>query len=504
MKLVQYFHGKKEMNYFEKLKTNFLIIHLLIILPVLVLYAIQVIISKTDNFLIAFSSKTIIILFLLILLIIIKKYGIKIAGKVLIVGISVILIIPINILQENIPAIFKYTNGFYTVFLLLAYSTFFANRILLLINSFLITITSTHVYLFAITQTPDNTMILESGYFNHLFMVIFITIILFFMHKFSELAINRANNETKEKEQKNKKLIIANQKIKESEAKLKNQNIELEIKVEERTIKLKEQNEGLKVLNEELAEEIEERQVVENTLKDNKIELEKSNITKDKFISIIAHDLKNPFNAMLNFSKVLYENFDDYDTQDKKNSIHYIHQAHQNTYKLLENLLTWSQLQSGKFKFKTEQTKLNLLTEETINQLRLSAENKAINIINKVEKNIIANADKNMVSTIIRNLISNAIKFTPKGGEINIYSKVNGDKFVEITVEDNGKGMNADTLGKLFQIDQTISIKGTDGETGTGLGLVLCKEFIEKHEGTIRVESEIEKGSKFIFTLPIN
>ncbi len=276
------------------------------------------------------------------------------------------------------------------------------------------------------------------------------------------------------------------------------------MKVEERTIKLKEQNEGLLELTEELNEEIEERQVVESTLKDNKIELEKSNVTKDKFISIIAHDLKNPFNAMLNFSEILHENFENFDTHEKKKLINHIHQAHHSTYKLLENLLEWSKIQSGNFEFKPEQIKLNLLTEETMKQLRLSAENKAINMINKVEKNIMVNADKNMVSTIIRNLISNAIKFTPKGGEINIYSKVNGDKFVEITVEDNGKGMNADTLGKLFQIDQTISIKGTEGETGTGLGLILCKEFIEKHDGTIRVESEIEKGSKFIFTLPIN
>ncbi|RLD72743.1 MAG: hybrid sensor histidine kinase/response regulator, partial [Bacteroidetes bacterium] len=137
-----------------------------------------------------------------------------------------------------------------------------------------------------------------------------------------------------------------------------------------------------------------------------------------------------------------------------------------------------------------------------------TAKEKNISINQNISQNIFLYADKEMLSVIIRNLISNAIKFTHKGGEIKIYTKINRDKpadqFVEITVEDNGKGMNDDSLGKLFQIDQNISSKGTEGEKGTGLGLVLCKEFIEKHEGTIHVESEVEKGSKFIVTLPIN
>ena len=515
MNLIQYFYGNREMSYFEKLKTDFFIIHLFILIPILISFTILDFTNPTDNFIIAFSSKVIIFLFMLISLIIIKKSGIKIAGKLLVVGISAILIVPINILPENIPAIYKYTNGFYSVLLALVYSAFFANRTLLLINSFLITITSTHVYLFAITQTPDNTIILESGYFNHLFMVVFITVILFFMHKFSELAINKANNETKAKEQKNKELILANQKIKESEAKLKRKNNELEIKVQERTYKLKEQNEGLlelteelKVLNEELAEEIEERQAIESDLKDNQLALENSNNTKDKFFSIISHDLKSPFHTMLNFVKLLVNNFTSFDVPKQKKFLGILAKDMENTYSLIENLLLWARTQREIIDFHPKKQNLNLLAHETIELLIPSALEKTIVIINKTPKDINVNADRNMLLTILRNLISNAIKFSQKEGKIIIEAGIITDKdnksFAEISVSDNGVGMPPEKQDQLFKITKNISTKGTKGEQGTGLGLVLCKEFIEKHEGIIRVESEIEKGSKFIFTLPIN
>ena len=257
-----------------------------------------------------------------------------------------------------------------------------------------------------------------------------------------------------------------------------------------------------------IMEDITKQKEVEKILKHSEQQLKKTNATKDKFFSIIAHDLRSPFNTMLGFIQLLIQNVDKIDQTTQKQYLNIIEQSAKNTYDLLEDLLLWSNTQSGKIEF--EPVLINLFThfENAIEILLNTAKEKSIHINKNISKDIFLYADKEMLSVVVRNLITNAIKFTNKGGEINIYSKINraepADQFVEITVDDNGKGMNADTMRKLFKIDQTISTKGTDGETGTGLGLVLCKEFIEKHDGTIRVESEVEKGSKFIFTLPIN
>ena len=257
-----------------------------------------------------------------------------------------------------------------------------------------------------------------------------------------------------------------------------------------------------------IIEDISNQKEVEKTLKHSEQELKKTNDTKDKFFSIIAHDLRSPFSSMLGFIQLLIQRFDDIDQATQKQYLKIVEQSAKSTYNLLEDLLLWSKSQSGKIEFEPILINLHTHIENSIEPLINTANGKNIIIRQDISKNIFLYADKEMLSVIVRNLISNAIKFTPKGGEINVYGNINreqaADQFVEITVEDNGKGMNTETMEKLFQIDQTNSTKGTEGESGTGLGLVLCKEFIEKHNGTICVESEVEKGSKFIFTLPIN
>lgn len=235
-------------------------------------------------------------------------------------------------------------------------------------------------------------------------------------------------------------------------------------------------------------------------------ELKKSNETKDKFFSIIAHDLKSPFNAMLGFSNILNDNFDDYDKKEHREFFGIIHKSLNNMYRLLDNLLLWSRSQLGKFDFNPEKINLYLLTNESNELLNQLAENKSIQIINQIPKNIYVDADKDMLSTIIRNLLSNAIKFTPKEGEITITATLSITKknksFTTISIKDCGVGIDKKIQSKLFDISENTSTKGTEDETGTGLGLILCKEFVEKHSGEIWIESEVGKGTVINFTIP--
>jgi len=237
-------------------------------------------------------------------------------------------------------------------------------------------------------------------------------------------------------------------------------------------------------------------------------ELTKLNATKDKFFSIIAHDLKSPFNTMLGFSNLLVEKFDSYEIEKQKRFIGILNNDIHNTYKLLENLLMWSQSQNGTIDFKPEKENLYLLAVEIIDLLSQMAENKGITVTNKMSSNIFVNVDKYMLATIIRNLISNAIKFTPKGGTIEIGVDTSlgvslNQNSIQIYVKDSGIGIKPEKQDKIFSISENTSTKGTENETGTGLGLILCKEFVEKHEGEIWIESREGAGSKFIFTLPL-
>ena len=236
----------------------------------------------------------------------------------------------------------------------------------------------------------------------------------------------------------------------------------------------------------------------------------KLNSIKDQFFSIIAHDLKSSLNTMLGFSELLNYKFEKYDIEKRKHFFGMIHAGIQNTYKLLENLLLWSRSQHGSIKFSPEKLNLYLLSYEIIELFMQSFNNKDINIKNKIHERIFVNADKDMLSTTIKNLISNAIKFTPKGGNIEIgYVETrravetrHGVSLHEIYVKDNGIGISKKNQKKIFDIGKNISTKGTENESGTGLGLIICKEFVEKHKGRIWVESEIGKGSKFAFTIP--
>lgn len=230
-------------------------------------------------------------------------------------------------------------------------------------------------------------------------------------------------------------------------------------------------------------------------------QLIEANATKDKFFSIIAHDLKNPFNALIGLSRLLMNQFDRMDQESIKEMITLIHDSSNNTYQLLENLLDWSRMQTGKIKWQPTEIGLGAIAYENVCLLNPAAEKKEIRLLSEVHQDTTVYADPNMINMVIRNLLSNAVKFTPKGGEVKIYSQTKGDS-EEIVIADTGIGIHQDDISKLFRIDQHVSTPGTEKESGTGLGLILCKEFVEKNGGEIRVESEIGTGSCFYFSLP--
>ncbi len=239
----------------------------------------------------------------------------------------------------------------------------------------------------------------------------------------------------------------------------------------------------------------------EKQLLETKDQLTELNSIKDKFFSIIAHDLKSPFVGLLGYSQLLYDNYDSMDREEIKGMTDSIYNISKDTFILLENLLEWSRLQHNAVHFSPNELNLNAVLNDTFRLLTESAKKKEIEIINQIGESDKVFADTHMLKTIIRNLVSNAIKFSDLKSAITISSRTVKDK-VELSIIDNGIGMGEDKLAVLFDLGSQTSTKGTSGERGTGLGLQICKEFAEKNNGTISVSSEIGKGSKFVVTLP--
>ncbi len=274
----------------------------------------------------------------------------------------------------------------------------------------------------------------------------------------------------------NKKIKIQNQRIKENAVKLKKSNnklIESKARINKQKIKLE-------IANEKYI---------------------KANSSKDKFFDIIAHDLKSPFQSIMGFSSLLREAYDDIEDKKKKQYIKLIDSSAQHVNSLINNLLNWSRSQNERINLVKTKFDLNKLINEKINLFELTSLKKKINIISSVSEGTTVYGDMNMISLALRNIISNAIKFSYAGGKIEILSTTGSSK-TTIYIRDYGIGIPSETIKKLFNIDNSKRCIGTAGENGTGLGLIISKEYIEKNEGTINVMSSIGEGSTFCITLP--
>lgn len=253
--------------------------------------------------------------------------------------------------------------------------------------------------------------------------------------------------------------------------------------------------------------DITERKHAEMALKESEARLQELNATKDKFFSIISHDLRSPFNSILGFSNLLTQQIEEKDYEGIGKYAMIIQNSSERAMNLLTNLLEWSRSQMGKMEFTPEKIDISILINEVTALLNDAAQQKSITLYMEIQPNTDVFVDRLMVGTILRNLLSNAIKFTHPGGEIVISAQQKQDECL-VTVADNGIGIRKESLDKLFRIDVSYATLGTENEVGTGLGLILCKDFVDKHQGKIWVESDrgdqVQKsGSKFHFTIPL-
>ena len=241
----------------------------------------------------------------------------------------------------------------------------------------------------------------------------------------------------------------------------------------------------------------------EEELKQSTESLKKLNETKDRFISIVSHDLRTPFSSILGFTDLL-SNDESLSDEERKQYVKYIQESSKSMLALVNSLLDWTRLQTGRIKFEPQKIEAKLIVEKSINTISGTAFQKSIKILSTVGDEYSVFVDKNLILQVFNNLISNAIKFTDKGGVITISVKPSSSiRFIEFTVKDTGRGIKPENIEKLFNIDSKFTSEGTAGERGSGLGLSLVKEIVEKHGGKITVESEYGKGSEFSFTLPI-
>jgi signal transduction histidine kinase len=231
-------------------------------------------------------------------------------------------------------------------------------------------------------------------------------------------------------------------------------------------------------------------------------ELIKSSDEKEKFLSIISHDLRSPFHGLLGIAQIIEENYDKLEKHDLKEYFDLLNEGLLNQFKFLENILQWGKLRRGRIEFEPIVCELNSILESVVNTLKINADHKKIKIIKNFEISAKAYCDKDLIRELFHNLIANAIKFTNRGGSIQIEINNSMRDYTIVNIIDDGIGISEENISKLFKIDRMFTTNGTNHESGAGLGLLLCKEIVEKHKGEISVQSEKNKGAKFIVKLP--
>ena len=229
--------------------------------------------------------------------------------------------------------------------------------------------------------------------------------------------------------------------------------------------------------------------------------LEEALSVKTKFFSIFAHDLKNPFNGILGMTNLLVDYYENYSADDIKKYLNVINDSATRVYGLLTNLLDWAKSQTGMIEVKPTNFYISEPINEALSVNKYNIDQKNIKIVLQIDYEYSVMADKNMILTVFRNLIGNALKYTPQGGRITIAARLNGDNKIEVSISDNGVGIPSENMPRLFNVDQPLTTPGLENEKGSGLGLIICNEFIRRNGGQIMVSSEVGKGTTFTFTL---
>jgi signal transduction histidine kinase len=308
---------------------------------------------------------------------------------------------------------------------------------------------------------------------------------------------NLVKKRTQEVEEMNAELILQAEELNESNAVLE----ERQQFIEEQTEELNVKNEHLQEANEQLLTKTEMIMMQAEYLEETNSRLTVLNATKDKLFSIIAHDLKNPFSSILSFSEILLTKFRDLAEDKKLKFINAIFDSSHRIYDLLENLLQWARTQTGNIQYKPESFDLSEVIDPNYDLVKVILEEKEITFTKNINDNTIVFADRNMINTVIRNLLGNAIKYTEKGA-ISIDILIKGD-FAEVNVTDSGSGISEAKMASIFDIEQGKSTSGTRGEKGSGLGLLICKDFVLINKGEISVKSVVGQGTTFTFKLPL-
>lgn len=247
--------------------------------------------------------------------------------------------------------------------------------------------------------------------------------------------------------------------------------------------------------------DVSDRIKYENKIVSINEELKKTNASKDKFFSILAHDLKNPISSLIMFSELMTGEDEEISPEEMKEFLLLMKNLSKSTYELLENLLNWARVQTKNISLEITEFQLSDVVGRVIDLLKPTAGLKKISLVNDVNKNFVLTADENMITTVLRNLISNSIKFSTENKSIFVNADDNENEWI-ISVRDEGMGIEESLIDDLFKIDVHTSRQGTNHERGTGLGLVLCNEFIKLHKGSIEVKSKVNEGSEFIIHIP--
>lgn len=335
-------------------------------------------------------------------------------------------------------------------------------------------------------------------FLDFLFAFILVAIITYNVFVIYQKAFNKIDKHLAEAELAKSEVIILNEELEE---KVEQRNLELKLSLD----KIEDSNIELTTLNELMIVESSELRNTNYKLQISEERLNISNQTKDKFFSIIAHDLRNPFLVLINNSELLENYFHKMNDEEKLKIINQIKNASNSTYSLLQDLLQWSRSQMNNIEFEPKEYNLYEIVFKIENILKLQAFGKEITLANNIPNDTLIYCDYDMVSTIIRNLISNSIKFTERGGfiEIDLSKDIKSNSAnTNFYIKDNGIGMSEEIVKKLFKIGEKVSKSGTEKEPSSGLGLILCKDFVDKHNGLIWIESEVGNGTTFHLSFP--